>query len=213
MTDELVRFGVAMEAGLLSELDALVKSREATRSRLLSDLARAEVAKNQLKPGVSAVGALTLVYDHHVRDLTERLNELQHELGDSVRSSLHVHLNHDECLEVIVLRGQADLLQSIAARILAMRGVNHGELVLVPEQSEAAEPGEARRPPTHQSSFTDLERLPTHSHTHGHRAHKHALGTPEHAHAPAERRLAPPVDDKAGRAAPKPRTKAKNRSR
>lgn len=160
MTDELVRFGVAMEAGLLAELDALVKTREATRSRLLSDLARAEVAKNQLKPGVSAVGALTLVYDHHVRDLTERLNELQHELGDSVRSSLHVHLNHDECLEVIVLRGQADQLQAIAARILAMRGVNHGELVLVPEQSQA--------------NFSDLQPLHTHTHTHGHRAHTHS---------------------------------------
>ncbi len=138
MSDELVRFGVAMESGLLTALDQLVTTRSATRSRLLSDLARAEVAKNQLTPGVPAVGALTLVYDHHVRDLTERLTELQHELGDSVRSSLHVHLNHDECLEVIVLRGQSDTLQAISAKILAMRGVNHGELVLVPERPGAA---------------------------------------------------------------------------
>jgi hypothetical protein len=71
-----------------------------------------------------------------------------------------------------------------------MRGVNHGELVLVPEQSQA--------------TFRDLQPLPTHAHTHGHRAHTHSLGTPEHTHAPTE---------KTGRAASKPRTKSKNSGR
>jgi len=101
-----VRFGVAMEASLLEEFDRVVESRGGTRSKALRDLARAAVIRSQVRRGADAVAALTLVYDHHVRDLTERLTELQHELGDRVRSTVHVHLDHDHCLEVIVMRGR-----------------------------------------------------------------------------------------------------------
>jgi CopG family nickel-responsive transcriptional regulator len=80
---------------------------------------------------VDAIGTLTLVYDHHVRDLSERLTELQHELGEQVRATLHVHINHDLCLEVIVIRGRSDLLQGIADRILALRGVKQGGIEIV----------------------------------------------------------------------------------
>ena len=80
--DSLVRFGVAMEAPLLRAFDALVKQRGSTRSEVLRDLVRAEVTRAQVAAGAPAVAALTVVYDHHVRDLTERLTELQHALGD-----------------------------------------------------------------------------------------------------------------------------------
>src|SRR2546430_15127045 len=105
MKDPLVRFGVAVEESLLRQLDALSEERHCTRSELLRDLSRAAIARAKVPKGVEAVGTLTLVYDHHVRDLSERLTEMQHELGEGVRASLHVHLTHDLCLEVIIMRG------------------------------------------------------------------------------------------------------------
>jgi CopG family transcriptional regulator, nickel-responsive regulator len=131
MASELVRFGVAMEKPLLDAFDALVEARAVTRSELLRDLARAEVVRTQVARGVPAVASLTLVYDHHVRDLTERLTEIQHQLGERVRSTMHVHLDHDHCMEVIVMRGRSDELQRVAERLLATRGVTHGGIQLV----------------------------------------------------------------------------------
>ncbi|HVZ73352.1 MAG TPA: nickel-responsive transcriptional regulator NikR [Polyangia bacterium] len=131
MKDPLVRFGVAIEGSLLKEIDALTRERGCTRSELFRDLSRAEVGRAKVKKGVKAVGTLTLVYDHHVRDLSEKLTELQHELGDGVRAALHVHLTHDLCLEVVVLQGVSDQLQSLADRILAMRGVKQGGLEII----------------------------------------------------------------------------------
>jgi CopG family transcriptional regulator, nickel-responsive regulator len=133
----LTRFGVALETPLLADLDALVRERGCTRSELLRDLARAEVAKSKARRGVRAVATLTLVYDHHVRDLSEKLTALQHELGEQVHSTLHVHLNHDYCLEVIVMRGISTQLQGIADRILATRGVKHGGLEIITGVDEA----------------------------------------------------------------------------
>ena len=148
MASELVRFGVAMEKSLLDEFDALVEARGVTRSELLRDLARAEVVRTQVARGVPAFASLTLVYDHHVRDLTERLNEIQHQLGDRVRSSLHVHLDHDHCMEVIVMRGRSDELQRVGERLLATRGVKHGGIEIVTEMGapHEHEAHEHRRP-------------------------------------------------------------------
>jgi CopG family nickel-responsive transcriptional regulator len=138
MSEPLVRFGVAIEAPLLEQLDALVAARGCSRSELLRDLARAEVVRNKVQAGVHSVATLTIVYDHHVRDLSEKLTELQHSLGASVRATLHVHLTHDLCLEVIVMHGRSDQLNDIANRILATRGVSHGgvEIIAVPEPKQ-----------------------------------------------------------------------------
>jgi CopG family transcriptional regulator, nickel-responsive regulator len=131
MKDPLVRFGVAIEGSLLRQLDALAEERGCTRSELLRDLARAAVGRAKVPKGVEAVGALTLVYDHHVRDLSEKLTDLQHQLGEGVRAALHVHLSHELCLEVVVVRGRSHELQSMADRILAMRGVKHGGIEII----------------------------------------------------------------------------------
>jgi CopG family nickel-responsive transcriptional regulator len=132
MKDPLVRFGVAIEGSLLRDLDALARRRGCTRSELLRDLARAEVGRARVPTGIEAVGALTLVYDHHVRDLSEKLTELQHRLGEDVRAALHIHLSHDLCLEVVVMHGKSDRLKLIADRMLAMRGVKHGGIEIIP---------------------------------------------------------------------------------
>lgn len=131
MPADLIRFGVAMDADLLARFDEHVERRGyATRSEALRDLVRAELASAHVAKGGAVAATLTVVYDHHVRELTERLTEMQHDLGEHVISTLHVHLDHDHCLEVIVLRGPAPLIQAAADRILATKGVEHGKLVL-----------------------------------------------------------------------------------
>ena len=155
MKDPLVRFGVAVEASLLRDLDAVAAQRGCTRSELLRDIGRREVGRAKVTAGGPAVGALTIVYDHHVRDLSEKLTELQHELGDDVRAALHVHLSHDLCLEVVVMRGRSDRLSAIADRILALRGVKQGGIELIPDAH--AHPDDHGRPHAH-----------PHSHPHPH---------------------------------------------
>jgi CopG family nickel-responsive transcriptional regulator len=119
-----------MESSLLKEFDELVEARGSTRSEAFRDLARAAVVTSRVRRGVDAIATLTLVYDHHVKDLSEKLTELQHDLGERIRSTLHIHLDHDHCLEVIVMNGRSDQLQAIADRILALKGVKHGGIEL-----------------------------------------------------------------------------------
>jgi CopG family nickel-responsive transcriptional regulator len=179
MRAPLIRFGVAIDAPLLSELDQLVADRGTTRSELLRDLARAEVVRAKVRVGVDAVAALTIVYNHHVRDLSEKLTEIQHRLGDGVRSAMHVHLSHDYCLEVIIIRGRSDQLQIIANQILGMRGVKHGGIEIVSD----VELGHGHTPHSH---------APGHAHSHDH-DHGHDHDHPhdhDHHHEPAPRKTA-----------------------
>ncbi|MBP6830332.1 MAG: nickel-responsive transcriptional regulator NikR [Deltaproteobacteria bacterium] len=130
MAGDLVRFGVAMDADLLQRFDDHVGAKGyGNRSEALRDLIRADLVNAHLKRDGLAVGTLTIVYDHHVRELSEKLTDMQHDLGEHVVSTLHVHLDHDHCLEVIVLRGPSGLIQSAADRLLATKGVEHGRLV------------------------------------------------------------------------------------
>lgn len=133
MKRELVRFGIAMESELLSQIDALAEQRGNNRSELLRDLARAEVARSLAQTRMPAVASITMVYNHHVRELTERLNAIQHELQGQVRSTMHVHLDHDHCLEVVVMRGRSDVLKAAADRLLGTRGVTHGGAEIIAE--------------------------------------------------------------------------------
>jgi CopG family nickel-responsive transcriptional regulator len=128
---DLVRFGVAMEATLLSQFDQLVRERRSSRSELLRDLAREEIMRSLSRKRVEAFASVTIVYNHHVRELSERITEMQHQLGDQVRSTMHVHLDHDRCLEVIVMRGRADRLQAIAEKLFATRGILQGSIEIV----------------------------------------------------------------------------------
>jgi CopG family nickel-responsive transcriptional regulator len=90
---------------------------------------RADLIEGLLEARGEAVATLTMVYDHHVRELSERLTAMQHDLGGQVVSTLHVHLDHDHCLEVIVLRGPVDVLRRASDQLLATKGVLHGKLV------------------------------------------------------------------------------------
>jgi CopG family nickel-responsive transcriptional regulator len=126
----LVRFGIAMESELLERLDELVERRgAANRSEALRDLVRKELNQEAWAGGRVMVATITLVYDHHVRELVERLTEIQHDHGELIISSLHVHLDHAHCLEVIAVRGQAREIKAMADRIIGTKGVLTGHVV------------------------------------------------------------------------------------
>jgi CopG family nickel-responsive transcriptional regulator len=123
---------VAIEGELLDQFDELMEKRGYTnRSEAFRDLARAELLKESAQePNAIVVGTVTIVYDHHVRLLSEKLTELQHQHHKSIVSALHVHLDHDNCLEVLVLRGKAKDVEKIADSVIATKGVKHGRLIV-----------------------------------------------------------------------------------
>jgi CopG family nickel-responsive transcriptional regulator len=128
----LSRIGVAIESDLLAKFDALIAHKGYTnRSEAFRDLIRDElVQKTSEKPDSMVVGTVTLVYDHHVRLLSEKLTEIQHEAFHHVLSTLHVHLDHDNCLEVLILKGKASLVRRMADALISNKGVKHGQLVI-----------------------------------------------------------------------------------
>ena len=129
---ELARIGVAIEQELLGEFDRLIERRGYTsRSEAFRDLIRNELNQVEISaPQKDVVGTLTIIYDHHVRLLSERLTGMQHEHHDAIVSTLHVHLDHDHCLEVLVLRGKSAIVQRIADQLIATKGVEQGRLTL-----------------------------------------------------------------------------------
>lgn len=129
---ELNRIGVAIDSELLEQFDRLIAERGYTnRSEAFRDLIRAELVEETWgSPESVVVGAVTLVYDHHVRLLSEKLTELQHEHHRSIVSTLHVHLDHQHCLEVLVLRGKAAVVQHVAGALISTKGVKHGRLTI-----------------------------------------------------------------------------------
>jgi CopG family transcriptional regulator, nickel-responsive regulator len=125
---DVTRFGVSLEEKLLQQFDRLITRKGYTnRSEAIRDLIRESLVREQWDLGTSeTVGTLTLVYNHEVRELADKLTDLQHEHYKVIVSTLHVHLDPHHCLEVLVLRGQADELRAIADRLIGTRGVKHG---------------------------------------------------------------------------------------
>jgi len=128
----LARIGVAIDADLLEQFDAYLDRRNYTnRSEGFRDLVRdVLIGEKTADPAQPSVGTLTLVYDHHTRSLSEKLTQMQHDHTDLVISTLHVHLDHHNCLEVLVLRGPAAKIRHLAEGIIATKGVQHGQLTM-----------------------------------------------------------------------------------
>ncbi len=127
----LTRFGVSLEEELLERFDRLIQEKGySNRSEAIRDLIRdALVQRAWEEDSGECVGTITLIYDHHLRELPERLTELQHQHVGRIISTMHVHLDHDHCLEVLAVRGEARLVRSIADQLIGTRGVKHGKLV------------------------------------------------------------------------------------
>ena len=135
---ELSRIGVAIDSELLEKFDALIGQRGYTnRSEAFRDLIRDElVEKLWESPESNVVGTVTLVYDHHVRMLNEKLTDLQHDHHQLILSTLHVHLDHDNCLEVLVVKGKARQVQKVAEVLISTKGVKHGRLTITTSGAE-----------------------------------------------------------------------------
>lgn len=129
---ELCRIGVAIDQSLLDKFDGLIERKGYTnRSEAFRDLIRDSLVREQAElPEQIVAGTLTLVYDHHVRQLADRLTDMQHDHHHEIISTLHVHMDHDNCLEVLVLRGKAGEIRKIADKLLSTKGVRHGRLTL-----------------------------------------------------------------------------------
>ena len=128
----LARIGVTLDSELLKQFDAYLERRKyGNRSEGFRDLIRdALIGEKTDDPSQPSVGTLTLVYDHHTRSLSEKLTAMQHDHAELVISTLHVHLDHHNCLEVLVLRGPAGRIRQLAEGIIATKGVQHGQLTM-----------------------------------------------------------------------------------
>jgi CopG family nickel-responsive transcriptional regulator len=135
---DLARIGIAIDSLLLRKFDALIEERGYTnRSEAFRDLIREElIEKSWEAPEADVVGTVTLVYDHHVRMLNEKLTDMQHDHHKNILSTMHVHLDHDNCLEVLVVKGKARNVQKIADGLISTKGVKHGHLTLTTSGSE-----------------------------------------------------------------------------
>jgi CopG family nickel-responsive transcriptional regulator len=128
---ELSRTGISLEQDLLAGFDKLIARRGyKNRSEAVRDLIREALLNEVVDSNKPVVGTLTLVYDHHVPNLSQRLTEMQHHSNAAVLAATHVHLDHNYCLEVIIMKGRSREIQEMADRMLAMRGVELGKLVL-----------------------------------------------------------------------------------
>ncbi|TCL73251.1 CopG family transcriptional regulator [Hydrogenispora ethanolica] len=131
METNLQRFGVSIDNTLLEEFDELIAKKGYTnRSEAIRDLIRDYLIEERWRTGTAqAVGTITLVYNHHLRELSDRLNDIQHDYHDKIVSVLHVHLDAHHCLEVLVVRGDTTAIQTIAGRLSSVKGVQHCKLV------------------------------------------------------------------------------------
>ena len=129
---ETVRFGISMDDQLLQSFDRLIEQKGyANRSEAIRDLIRAAQVEFDWEEGEKeGVDTVTLVYNHHVRDLSDKLTEQQHSHHDQIISALHVHLDAHNCLEVLVVRGKVRDVRKIADELIGVKGVKHGKLVM-----------------------------------------------------------------------------------
>lgn len=128
---ELSRTGISLEQDLLAGFDKLIARRGyKNRSEAVRDLIREALLNDVVDSNKPVVGTLTLVYDHHVPNLSQKLTEMQHHSHATVLAATHVHLDHHYCLEVIIMQGRSKEIQQMADKMLAMRGVELGKLVL-----------------------------------------------------------------------------------
>lgn len=132
MAEKITRFGVSIEPELLKKFDNLLKKEGYTnRSEKLRDLIRKNLINQETTdPEAEAIGTLTMIYDHHTGNLTNKLLDLQHDHHSEILTTTHVHIDHHHCLEVLVLKGKTKNIQKLADNIIALKGIKHGELVI-----------------------------------------------------------------------------------
>ena len=128
----LTRFGISLESPLLKRFDSLIRNKGyASRSEAIRDLIRDSLVTEEWESYTTeTVGTITLVYSHDTRELTDNLNDLQHQYHQLVKSTMHIHLDGHNCLEVIVVKGRAKDIKTVADRLIGTKGVKHGKLTV-----------------------------------------------------------------------------------
>jgi CopG family transcriptional regulator, nickel-responsive regulator len=134
----LSRIGVALDSDLLERFDDFIARLGYTnRSEAFRDLIRDRlVAERTASPNATVVGTVTLIYDHHSHGVAEKLTGLQHANHELVVSTSHAHLDHDSCLEVLIVHGKSVRIEEFAGRLIGLKGVQHGRLVMTVAQPE-----------------------------------------------------------------------------
>jgi CopG family transcriptional regulator, nickel-responsive regulator len=128
---KLARTGVSLDKDLLKQFDLQVAARGyKNRSEAIRDLIRDSLVAEDIGKNKPVVATLSMIYDHHSPNLSDKLNEIQHHSHGNVLAATHVHLDADNCLEVVIMKGRSGEIQHLADHMLAMRGVKHGKLVL-----------------------------------------------------------------------------------
>lgn len=132
MEARLVRFGVSMHENLLQQFDNLLSRKGyANRSEAVRDLIRKHLVEEEWgEKGREMVGTITMVYNHHTRGLSDSLTDLQHHFHNLVISTMHLHLDKNNCLEVLVVKGTVDKIKTVADKLISTRGVKHGKLTM-----------------------------------------------------------------------------------
>lgn len=162
------RVTVSLDEDLLAQFDELLRHRGyANRSEAVRDLIRAELESERLAHGQAqhCIASLSYVFNHHERELARRLTQAQHDHHDLTLSTMHVHLDHDNCMEVTVLRGPTDAVRGFADSLMAERGVRHGQLNIVPADIQVAHHHEHHHEGHHHGG---------HDHGHGGTPHVHS---------------------------------------
>jgi CopG family nickel-responsive transcriptional regulator len=127
----LVRFGVSISDNLSKKFDLLIQQKNySNRSEAIRDLIRRELVQEEIDKNSEVVGVVNILYNHHKRELGDKLTDLQHEHHELVLSSMHIHLDHDNCVEVIILKGISQKVKKLADLLIASKGVKHGTVNL-----------------------------------------------------------------------------------
>ena len=131
VTMSLKRFGVSLEENLLEDLDKIVERKKfPNRSQAIRFLVGQSKVEELWEDNADVAGAIVIVYDHHKKDLQTKSTDIQHDYHDLILSVQHVHLDHNNCLETIAVRGKAVMLRDLADRLIALKGIKHGKLVM-----------------------------------------------------------------------------------
>jgi CopG family transcriptional regulator, nickel-responsive regulator len=127
----LARFGVSLEKDLLKALDDFViENSFSNRSQAIRHLVEENLAEKKWQCNQIVAGAVVMLYDHHKGDVTTKSNDIQHEYFDVILSSQHFHLSHDNCLEIIAVKGTANRLTQLSDKLIGIKGIIHGKLVM-----------------------------------------------------------------------------------
>ena len=125
----LTRFSISLDEELMNSFDAKIKKDKCpTRSKAVGDLIRASLVQTEWRAGDEVAGAIVLVYDHHTREVGKRLTDMQHDCHDVIISTQHVHLDHDNCLEIIAVKGTPREIETLVKRLKSIKGLKHVSL-------------------------------------------------------------------------------------